>query len=381
MILRTLLAAFVAVFLFPLSWGETGIGDNEILIGSCSPLGQDLGQAEIAGAKPYLEYINDQGGIFGRKIRLISLDDKFTPDGVSECYRQLMHAKVFATAFQPGAAGSILYVKLAMANKTPMIGATSPRFMYDPVKRYVINVRATFFEEGYKLAESLYESGFRKIGAIYMSDELGFEEINGAKKFFQEHHVTMTAEASFVRPTPATKPNLDAPLDTVRASNPEAVLLLGNYKPSAEILKKAKKLRWEPTFAFGTSRDAVARLAGDAAEGLLMAEMYPRTDEVRLPAIALFQKIMKQYSPEIETNDVQVLQGFVHAMLLVEGLKRAGRDLTREKLISAYEKMKNVDIGLGPEFLLNFDPGRHQGFNTVKMYIFHKGKFIPRGRP
>lgn len=354
---------------------EVGVTKDEILIGACATLKQDIGRAEYLGATAYVQYVNDVlGGVNGRKIRVLFGDDDFTADGAAQCYARMRKEGVFALAFLATGAEVVQYIKLATADKIPVVSAAngSP-FMYEPVKRYFFAMRSTYTQEAYQLTDALQQRlRARRIAAIYMSDGLGFTALAGVRKAVADHGATLVAEASFLRNAQDMEPAVKA----ARAANPDAVVILGNYRQAADILKAAQKEHWKTTFSLVTAREAVVNEAGSAAEGLIMALLYPHPSRTDLPTVALFQKLMRQYHPDARP-DVKMLEGFSHAVLLVKALGLSGARPTRERLVQTLESMHGVDLGLGDDYRVSFSSSNHQGFSHADFSIVRNGESVP----
>jgi ABC-type branched-subunit amino acid transport system substrate-binding protein len=115
------------------------------------------------------------------------------------------------------------------------------------------------------------------------------------------------------------------------------------------------------------------KLAGSDSEGTIITQVVPPYDRTDFPTVALYREYLLKYYPGTPPSFVS-LEGFVDAMVLVEGLKRAGKDLTREKLIGAIESIHNHDMGLGPKLTLNYGPTDHKGFDDVYDTVIKAGK-------
>jgi branched-chain amino acid transport system substrate-binding protein len=353
--------------LVSLTWGQPGVTDSEILIGSCSALegpANFLGTQTVLGARAYLNHVNEQGGVHGRKIKLVAYDDSYEPGKAIECFNRLKKEQVFAAGFFVGTPTGAKHAPMAESAKIPLIGLfTGAQLLHEPFRRYVINVRASYYDEAREQVDNLWNAlGMRKIAVIYQDDAFGVAVLEGVKLALKKYNAAPVAQGSFPRNTL----DVDSGIDLVRAANPEAVVMVGPYAPIAEIVKRGRAAGWNPlylTVSF-VGTEAFIKAAGKDGEGVVITQVVPPPDRTDLPAVALYHEALKQYFPEAEPNFVS-LEGFVDAMVLVEGLKRAGRDLTREKLIDAIESIKDLDIGLGPQLKLTYGPQDHKGFETV----------------
>jgi len=120
------------------------------------------------GATTYLHGINDQGGVFGRKIQLLAFDDGYDPDKAPTCFKRMTKEDVFSLGFFVGTPTAKVYVPMAEDEKIPVVGLfTGAQLLYEPLKRYVINVRASYYDETREQVDRLWESNVHKVGVIY----------------------------------------------------------------------------------------------------------------------------------------------------------------------------------------------------------------------
>lgn len=354
-----------------------GITDTEILIGSCAALegpANFLGTQTVLGAKTYINYINDQGGVNGRKIKLVSYDDSYEPTKAIDCFKELVEEKVFAAGFFVGSPTAAKHVVLAANNQIPIVGLfTGAQFLHEPFKPYIINVRASYYDETQAQINNLWNVlGIRKIAVIYQEDAFGVAVLEGVKLALKKYGSTPIGLSSFQRNTL----DVERAISQVRESNPEAVIMVGAYAPLAEIVKRSKNGGFSPLFLtvsfVGT--EAFIQAAGKSAEDTIITQVVPSYDD-KLSTVMLYRRLLKQYFPKEKENFVN-LEGFVDAMVLVEGLKRAGRDLNRTKLIQAIESIRDMDIGLGQKLKLNYGKQDHKGFDSVYYTVVRGGKAV-----
>ncbi len=377
-LVRRLSLAFLAVVaLVAPAAAEPGVTDTEILIGSCSALegpANFLGTQQLMGANAYLNMVNEQGGVHGRKIKLVSYDDSYEPAKAIECFNKLKHDNVFAAGFFVGTPTGAKHVPMAESAKIPIVGLfTGAQLLHEPFKRYVINVRAAYHDEAREQVDNLWAAGMKKIGVIYQDDAFGVTVLEGVKKALAKHGSAPVAQGSFARNTL----DVDRGIEMVKAAAPDAVVMVGPYAPIAEIVKKGRAAGWNPVYVtvsfVGT--EAFIKAAGKAGEGTVITQVVPPVNRTDLPTVALYQKALKKSSPEAQPNFVS-LEGFVDAMVLVEGLKRAGRDLTREKLVDAIEAIQDFDMGLGPQLKANYGKNDHKAFDTVYYTVIREGQAV-----
>lgn len=354
-----------------------GVTGRKIVIGSCSALdGPEayLGLQTTIGAKLYFDRVNDQGGVNGRKIEIVTLNDSDDPGQAAFCLTSLMQrANAFAAAFFVGTPPAKKYVAMAQTRKIPILGFhTGAELLYEPVKRYIFSVRASYFDEAREEVDHLWNDlGVRRIGVIYQNDSSGRAVLAAMERALAAHHAKLAGRGSFTRGVL----DVNYAIGVVHGAKAQAVILAGPYAPAAEILKQAHGDGWHPLFlAVSTvGTQGLIRAAGSDAEGTVVTQVVPPYDETNLPTVKLYRQSLEKYMGNMASSFVG-LEGFVDAMVLVKGLERAGRHPTREKLISALESIHNLDMGLGPSFLLNYSAASHQGFDAVVPTVIRGGK-------
>lgn len=374
----SLIASLVAVSA-AFSEGTPGVSDGEILIGSCSALegpSRFLGTETVTGARAYFSLVNEEGGVHGRKLKLISADDSYDPAKTQACFDRLMSEKVFALGFFVGTPTAVKYVPMADSAKIPLVGLfTGAQTLYTPLRHWIVNVRASYFDETSEQVDGLWKTlGFKKIGVIYPEDAFGTAVLEGVKNALKEHGGEPAAVASYQRQTAQA----GGAIDTVRAANPDAVVVVGPANTVAPILKQAHAKSWKPLFltvSFVGTDELIAE-AGPDAEGMVITQVVPPYYMTEQKSVALYRRALGKYFPTAQPNFVS-LEGFVDAMVLVEGLKRAGKDLTREGLIRAIESIHDYDLGLGPQLKLSYSAKEHKGFDHVLPTVVRGGRAVP----
>jgi branched-chain amino acid transport system substrate-binding protein len=376
----TALLLFVIALASPVrGQNPPGVTDKEILIGSCAALegpSSILGRQTVVGAKTYFALANAAGGVHGRSLKLISYDDSYDPNKTQACFDHLMADKVFALGFFVGTPTVLKYVPMAEANKIPLVGLfTGAQVLYTPLRHWVINVRASYYDETREQITGLWNAlNFRKIGVIYPDDPFGATVLEGVREALKSHTSEPIGVASYQRQTS----NVDAAIEAVRATNPQAVVVVGPPNTVAPILKKAHAAGWKPLFLtvsfVGT--DELISQAGADADGMVITQVVPPYYLTDLKSVAEYRRALTQYFPSERPNFVS-LEGFIDAMVMVDGLQRAGKDLTRDGLVRGIESMHEMDLGLGPELKLNYSAKEHKGLDHVIPTVVRGGRAVP----
>jgi branched-chain amino acid transport system substrate-binding protein len=356
-----------------------GVTDSDILIGSCSALegpSHFLGTETVTGAKAYFAMVNEAGGVDGRKLKLISYDDSYDPAKTEACFSRLLEQKVFALGFFVGTPTAVKYIPMAESNKIPLVGLfTGAQTLYTPLRHWVVNVRASYFDETREQIDGLWGSlGYKKIGVIYPEDAFGSAVLDGVKAALKAHGAEPVAVGSYQRQTA----QVSSAIDAVKSANPDAVVAVGPSNTVAPILKQSHAKGWKPLFltvSFVGTDELIAE-AGADADGMVITQVVPPYYMTENKTVALYRRTLSKHFPSAQPNFVS-LEGFVDAMVLVEGLKHAGKELTREGLIRGIESIHEFDLGLGPQLKLNYSAKNHKGFDHVLPTVIRGGRAVP----
>jgi branched-chain amino acid transport system substrate-binding protein len=354
-----------------------GVTDNEIVIGSCLPLTGPLKERaeEVAqGANMYFSFVNDQGGVFGRKIKLVVADDKYDPERAIACFNSSLKDKVFAGFLFLGSASIAKYVRMAEATNMPMLAyctGVSAVYEFHPTQ---YTIKPSYADEVNAMVDRLCDNaGIKKIAVIYQSDAFGAAIRENVEKSLSYHKLAPVAEASYTR----TGEELYDAFGRVKAADPQAVILGATSDKLVGLIQRRHDVHWNALFiAFSVGADYLKE-AGNIVDGTVVSQTLPNVDE-KLPSIALYAKLRAKYAPSSKMSN-SALEGMLNAMIMVEGLKRAGKDLTRDKLIAALDSMQSFDLGLGPNYMVSYSSRNHNGLTSKAVYFntLKGGKFLP----
>ncbi|CAJ0726135.1 Leu/Ile/Val-binding protein [Ralstonia mannitolilytica] len=376
-----LLAMFAAgaMGLAAAAHAETGVTNDTILIGQSVPLSgpaAQLGQQMNRGAKLYFNAVNAAGGVNGRKIELKVLDDFYEPDATARNTKTLIDdTKVFALFGYVGTPTSLAALKIANPAGVPFFAPYSGAMaLREPFARNVFHMRASYNDETAAIVQQIHTTGLKRIAVVYNDDAYGKAELDGVQRALKlpaNQGVSLVAQASVVRNTTDVK----GALGTVLAQKPDAIVAVSAYQTVAALVKAAQEQGYAGQFYnvsfVGTK--ALANALGKAGGGVVISQVMPYPYSGASPLVRDYQKLLK--AEGITDFDYGSMEGYVAARALVEGLKRAGRDLTREKLITALESMGNYDLG---GFNVNFSPSNHVGSKFVEMTIINSNGQVIR---
>jgi len=337
-----------------------GVTDSEILIGSSSALGGHasfLGTETIHGSLAYINEINQQGGVHGRKIRLISYDDQYDPaKTVANTQKLISQDKVFILFDYVGTPTSVKIVDIVHETKIPALGFfTGAEPLRTPFRPMMFHVRDSYYSEAEgAVAYFVDKLGLKKIAVMYQEDAFGLAVLTGVQLALKRRNMETAATATFVRGTM----NVENAVKNIKASGAQAVVMVGTYSPLAKFIKKSLDANYTPYFhtvsfvgseAFGM--EIVAQKVGaEYYEKIIVTQVVPSpfSEESSAAAVKEYISLIKKYYPDDKPNYV-ALEGFINAKVLVKALQDAGKDLTREKFIATLEAMQNVDVGIGKQ--------------------------------
>ncbi len=356
---------------------EDGVTENKIVFGQVAALtgpAQDLGQGMRLGILAAFDEENRKGGISGRTLELKSLDDGYEPEKTVEATQKIIgEDKVFAMIGAVGTPTSKAGQPIATAAQVPFIAPfTGAEFLRNPYNRYVINVRASYFQETEAWIEHLTKDlGVSKIAILYQDDAFGLAGLEGVQRALAKRNMSLVATGTFKRNTTAVKSAL---LDIMKAQ-PEAVVTVAPYKPVAEFVRLAHQVNMDALFvaiSFVGSNSLAQELGKDGA-GVIVSQVVPFPGDASLPVVAAYQKALVAEDGNAKPGFVS-LEGYLAGRLVVEALKRAGGEPTREKLLAA---VSSAPIDLGG-VVLNYGPTKNQGSDEVYFTILQAdGTFKP----
>lgn len=357
------------------SRAETGVGDKEILVGQFAALSgpaAQLGQRLNVGIQAYFKAVNDQGGVNGRTLRLLTRDDGYEPERAVAAVKGLIEQdQVFALVGAVGTPTGLAAVPVLTAAKVPLVGMfTGAQGLRDPFNRHVFHVRASYFDETERIVQHLTTLGVKRIAVFYQNDAYGKAGLEGVTRALGKRQLKPAATATVERNTV----DVAAALNTILPAQPEAVVQIGAYKACAEFIKQARGKGYGGQFfnvSFVGSK-ALADELGAAGMGVVISQVVPFPYIPSSPVVREYQQRMKE-AGQTEL-DFSSMEGFLIGKVFVEGVRRAGRNLTRDALITALESMKDVNLG---GFEISYTPRDHSGSRYTDLTIIGRdGRFV-----
>jgi branched-chain amino acid transport system substrate-binding protein len=358
-----------------------GVTDTEILIGSSLALGGHagyLGTQTLHGARSYLNYVNELGGVHGRKIRLIAYDDEYDPPKcVYYTQRLVVKDKVFALFCYVGTPTTVKVIPMIQEARIPLVGMfTGAHALREPFHRYLINVRASYYQEtAAAIKMMIKEFKFDRIAVFYQYDAYGFDGLEGTELALKSYNLVPVGTGTYIRGTL----DVEAGLAKIIQANAQAVVMIGTYDPCAKFIRLARSAGYNPLFynVSFVGADELARKLGPYGNGVVVSQVVPPPElpETRQHLIGAkeYARHLKQYYPTDKPNFVG-LEGYLNAMVLTEGLRRAGKALDREGFVDAIDSITDFDLGIANT--LSFGPTDHQGLDHVYFTRIEQDKFV-----
>ena len=366
-----------------------GVTDTEILFGMSAPFSgpaKELGRGMKTGIDIAFASANEAGGVNGRKLRLIALDDGYEPGRTGAVMKELAEQrKVFGFIGNVGTPTAEVSVPYALEKRLlffgPFTGAGLLR--RDPPDRYVFNYRASYAEETAATFKYLVEVKRIKpaeIAVFAQQDGYGEAGFNGVAKMLRKYDrdPAQTVRVGYKRNTSDVQDAVDGIFKSRQKIR--AVIMVPAYKPAARFIAAVKAERPDMIFSsvsfVGSNAlaDELMAIGPKVAEGVIVTQVVPLPNS-RATAVMKYQELLPRYSLG-EKPDFVSLEGYLAAQLLIEATRRAGRDFTLESFVDGLEAMRGVDLGIGAT--LGFGMGEHQASHKVwGTVIDEKGNFQP----
>lgn len=369
-LLTALLFAGIAIH----AKAETGVTATTILIGQTVGLTGTVAapvKEMNEGNQAYIDQINKQGGVHGRKIEIRTLDDKFNPAlTLANAETLIKKERVFVLFQGRGTVHTQRILPLLEANNVPLLApGTGASLFHQPVHPLLFNIRAKYQDEVRKAVEHFATVGMKAIGILTVADAAGEDGLEGFMKAMEAHKLTPAAITKFAR----VNPDVQAAATEVIKHKPAALIIVGSSKDTIAVIKaiRAQGGHMQIMTMSNNSSDAFVKDLGTAGAGVIVSQITPPPN---LMTTRLGQEFKLAAKASGSTVSYTAMEGYVNAKVLVEGLRRAGRNLTRDGFIRALESMQRVDLG---GILITYSDKDHSGSEFVELTMIGKnGRFI-----
>lgn len=359
-----------------------GVTSTEVRIGASLPLSGHaayLGQETLRGATAYLAHVNAKGGVHGRQITLIPKDDGYDPPRcVTNTQSLIVEDQVFALSCYVGTPTTTKILPMLVEAQIPLVGAFTGAYdLREPFQRYVINVRPSYYQETSAAVAHLVENlGVKRVGVFYQFDAYGFDGLKGTELALKGYSLAPVARGSYARGTM----DVEEGLAKILEGGSQAVVIIGTSAPSAKFIQLCREKKPDMIFyavSFVGAEEIAKALGPDEKAKVLISQVMPPPDlpesQALLWGVREYDELLRQSHPGHAPTAVG-LEGFINAKVLVEGLRRAGPHLDRERFIESIESIRDYSLGLADT--LAYAPGNHQGLQRVYFTKLERGRFV-----
>lgn len=365
-ILPAVLSAFALLSGDAFAQGVTAdtitIGQSAALSGPAEALGKEM----KAGAEAYFNAVNKAGGVNGRKIKLVSLDDGYEPDRAKANTEKLINdEKVLALFGYVGTPTSNASLPVFTKAKVPFVGAfTGAQSLREPFNRYIFNVRASYFDETEDIVRHLTSVGITRIAVFYQNDGYGQAGLAGVERAMKKRNLEIVGKATVER----NSVDVANAVNVLSKTNATAIIQISAYKSCAAFIKAMQAGKylvqyWNVSFV---GSKALAAELGEEGRGVQISQVVPFPWAEEIPIVAEYQQRIGGEANYSFTS----LEGYIAAKVLAEGIRKAGKNLTRESLVDAMSNMGATDFG---GFRVRYSPNNHNGSTFVDLTILSKG--------
>lgn len=341
---------------------------TSIKLGQSLPLSgplAELGSEYRDGALAYFNWVNSKGGVHGRNIELVTLDDAYVVEKTMANGRQLIDKEGVLAFF--GMFGSANYSALmelvnerGIPSLAPYSGSDELRTKNSPNTFWL---RASYGDETEKIIEQLTTIGVNRIAVFYQDDAFGQAGLSGVEKALQKRNLKLQGSGVYDK----TKNDVSEAVKSIAAANPQAVVMISTYKPTAAFVKQMKKAGQIPQF-FALSvvgYKALQSELGTEVSGIAISQVVPYPWAGTLSVVREFSALPKEVQPKSGVT-YTTFEGYLAAKVMVEALKRAGPKPTREKLLAVLSGMRSFDLG---GFTVDYADKERRGSRFVEVTI------------
>lgn len=369
-----LLAALVA---HPLAQSQQALAPapaEPIKFGMSGPMSGpsgSYGKAMRVGIQTYFTRVNQAGGVAGRRLQLVAMDDGYEVNAaVANARKLITEERVFGLIGFYGSASTTAVLPVLTEFGVPLVGTVSGAMnLRKPVHPYIFHLRASYDDETEAIVKHLTTIGVSRIAVFYQDDAFGMAGLNGVKDAAARRALSIV-EAGAV---PRNSLEVGPAVEKIAASKPQAVVLSTLYRPTAEFIKGLRARGVNPHF-IALSPVGTEQLAGELgheqARGVQVVQVVPSPSQEKFEIVRQFRRDMAQTDPG-EPLSYYALEGYMAARLAVLALQRSGAEPSRKSFITAL-RTNSFELG---GFPVRFSEVSNQGTNYVELSVVG-----PRGK-
>jgi branched-chain amino acid transport system substrate-binding protein len=360
--------------LITLSATALSVRAEELVIGQVASLsgtnGADLGLGLQLGLRLVVEKTNAAGGINGKKLRLVSKDDKYVPDDTVRLTKELIEQdKPIALAGYRGTANTIALIKSnALTDaKIALVGTLTGAQEVQGAPN-IYHVRTSYQNEIGQIVEQLGGMGISRIALFYVDDAFGKAGREAVEKTLALKSRKPVAIAAYDKAPDKVIPTIEKAVAELVAAQPQAVVMVAVGDPVYEFVKRFRAAAPSPRLLSISvvNPDAVTNSVGRAvAHGIGFSQVFPFPYNDTVRVVREYRALLKKYAPDAKPNYFS-LEGYISGLVLMQAIKKAGANPSREKVIEALNKMPETDLG---GFFVRLDPNTHNGSKFTELTV------------
>jgi ABC-type branched-subunit amino acid transport system substrate-binding protein len=337
------------------------VGQSAAMSGPAS----ELGRQYRLGADLHFAQVNAQGGVNGRTIDFVSLDDGYDPDRCVRNTRELIERGAVALLGYVGTAPSLAALPMVTAEErlffAPFTGSEAIRIPFNP---YAFHVRASYVDETNAIVKHLTSVGTQRIGVFYQNDGDGKAGLLGVARALKRQYQSSVGLGFVER----NSSDVSAAVKSILAGRPDAIVQISTYQSCAAFIREARAAGFAGVF-YNISlvgAQALARELGPDARGVVVSQVMPFPFSAKSRLSGEYLAVGRQaMGPAFEPSYIS-MEGYVAAKTFVEGLRRAGPDVSPRGIMTALESMRELEMG---GFRVGFEKGRRAGSRFVDLTI------------
>jgi ABC-type branched-subunit amino acid transport system substrate-binding protein len=375
-LVRPLVAA-IGTFVWLISTGGAyaqGVTKTTVLIGQSSPFSgsnKELGDDIREGLQAYFKQVNAAGGINGRTIELIALDDANDAKRSGENARVLIEQRgVLALIGYASATLSLPALPFVEKNKVAFVGPFTGAEPMRSFRRNVYNIRASYADELEKIVDFYTTTGMKKFSVIHYDDAIGKENLAAVETALTRRGLKLSSIGTLKR----NQTDLGAAVSDVVKVAPDVVIATTLYKTTSDFIKAAKIAGSTAQFASTSfvGASALATELGDQGTGVVVAQVVPPYARTSVPVVREYQVAIEKSLGKKDYSFTS-LEAYIAAKVLVEAIRRSGANPTREGLMKTLDSMQAFNVG---GYQVDFSPTNHNGSRFVELTAIGKaGRF------
>ena len=348
-----------------------GVSATSIVFGQSAPLSganAELGNDIRNGALAYFRKVNEAGGVHGRRLELVTLDDaNQVPRSEANTKELVEQRQVFALFGYPSATLSRPALPTVEKYGVPFL---APFTGADPMRvfnRHVYNMRASYADELEKIVEHFVPLGVKRFSVVYYDDIVGRENYAAVERALKKRALEPVSIAAF---KDRAKPDIQAGVAAIAKASPDVVILTTLYKASSDFVKLARNSGVAAQMVSNSFPGAspLAKELGKDGAGVIVATVVPPPTKRSLPIVHEYQAAIEKLTGRKEFSFTS-LESYIGAKVAVQALRRAGPQPTRAGFMRELDALKDFDAG---GYGLSFSPTNHNGSSFVELTVIGK---------